>query len=97
MMQHIDRAKAALIAAAHELQRGHAELDHLVDDHLRLFEQRDALLDALWELVTLCQEDPSFHDPVHEPDSYAALVHAEQAIALVTTVATENGPAKDAE
>jgi hypothetical protein len=40
------------------------------------------LLAALRELVTLCQEDPSFRDPEHEPDSYAALVHAEQVIAL---------------
>lgn len=42
------------------------------------------LLEALRELVTFCQEStpPDFHDPAGYPEMYAALVHAEQAIAM---------------
>ena len=50
------------------------------DDAL-LFAAAPDLLEALRELVTICQEDPSFCDPEHEPDSYAAL---KAAIALAT-------------
>ena len=39
------------------------------------------LLETLRGLVTLCQEDESYHDPENEPDSYAALERAEAAIA----------------
>lgn len=38
------------------------------------------LRDALQDLVTVCEADPTFNDPTNEPDSYAALFAARGAL-----------------
>ena len=77
------------------LNKGYATVSAVEDlvNELRIArQQRDSLLAALRGLVTLCQENQSFHDPEHEPDSYAVLVHAEQAIACATSGDAEVQP-----
>lgn len=45
-----------------------------------LKDERDRLRDALSDIVTMIQDDPSFNDPANEPDAYAALYAAKGAL-----------------
>lgn len=70
----------------------YCEMGRNAKEDARLIAAAPALLAALRGLVTLCQEDETYHDPEHEPDSYAALKQAEAAIALAERGQAEAQP-----
>ena len=75
MNEHIAKAKSAMINAARELQRAHAETDHLIDGYLRMAEQRDAMLAALKTALETWGDDAMY--PLTTAKVKAAIAKAE--------------------